>query len=53
MEDSNIKVNHMHSFDAVESPRTQGQRETVERLLEKKMVGNANEGNDGNEMRRN
>lgn len=37
MEDSNVKVNHMHNFDAVESPRLQGERETVERLLEKKM----------------
>lgn len=45
MEDSNIKVNHIHNFDAVESPRMQGERETVERLLEKKM--SARNGNDG------
>lgn len=43
MEDSNIKLNQMKNFDAVESPRVQGERDTVERLLEKR--GSARNGN--------
>lgn len=48
MEDSNIKVNHIHNFDAVESPRMQGEKETVERLLEKRSSARIN----GNEVSR-